>query len=248
MWRRIVLLLILTLVVAYLIAAVTFFNRRPVGMLCQGIELVIRDSAYAGFITEAEVKRLLKQQGIGPEGKEMDRIRTRTLEEVLAPHPLIDNVECYKTPDGHICVEVSQRIPLLRVMSDGGEDYYVDHKGRVMPTDAKNAARLVVATGHIDRAYATGVLYPFARYLQTDAFWQAQAEQLHVLADRTVELVPRVGDHIVYLGRLEQVEQKLDRLKRFYEQGLNKVGWNKYRRISVEFGNQVICTRRELKN
>ena len=71
---------------------------------------------------------------------------------------------------------------------------------------------------------------------------------MHVLADRTVELVPRVGDHIVYLGRLEQVEQKLDRLKRFYEQGLNKVGWNKYRRISVEFGNQVICTRRELKN
>ena len=59
-----------------------------------------------------------------------------------------------------------------------------------------------------------------------------------------VELVPRVGNHVVYLGRLDGYEHKLARLKEFYEKGLSRVGWDKYSRISVEFDNQVICTKR----
>ena len=76
-------------------------------------------------------------------------------------------------------------------------------------------------------------------------FWDAQIEQIHVLPDRNIELVPRVGDHLVYLGKLENFENKLARLKEFYQKGLNQVGWNKYSRISLEFSNQIICTKRE---
>ena len=44
---------------------------------------------------------------------------------------------------------------------------------------------------------------------------------------------------------LENFENKLARLKEFYQKGLNQVGWNKYSRISLEFSNQIICTKRE---
>ena len=62
---------------------------------------------------------------------------------------------------------------------------------------------------------------------------------------KEIELVPRVGDHIVYLGKLEHFEDKLDRLKTFYGKALNEVGWNKYSRISLEFSNQIICTKHQ---
>lgn len=71
-----------------------------------------------------------------------------------------------------------------------------------------------------------------------------QIEQIHVLPDKNIELVPRVGDHVIYLGKLDDFERKLKQI-RYSEKGLNKVGWNKYSRISVEFGNQIICTKRE---
>ena len=32
-----------------------------------------------------------------------------------------------------------------------------------------------------------------------------------------IELVPRVGDHLVYLGKLDNFEDKLARLKEFYK-------------------------------
>ena len=81
--------------------------------------------------------------------------------------------------------------------------------------------------------------------MQQNPFWDAQIEQIYICADQTVELVPRVGDHLIYLGELKDYDRKLDRLKEFYQKALNKVGWNKYSRINVEFDNQIICTKRD---
>ena len=167
------------------------------------------------------------------------------MEEALAHHPLIDGVECYKTPGGRVCVEVSQRLPILRVMSDNGDNYYLDDKGSIMPPGAKCVAHLPVVTGYVEKSFAMRDLYKFGVFLQQNEFWDAQIEQIHVLPDKNIELVPRVGDHLVYLGRLDNFEQKLKRLKVFYEKGLNQVGWNKYSRINVEFSNQIICTKRD---
>ena len=88
-------------------------------------------------------------------------------------------------------------------------------------------------------------LYKFGVFLQNNKFWDAQIEQINVLPNHGIELVPRVGDHLIYLGKIENFENKLHRLKIFYEKGLNQVGWNKYSRINLEFGNQIICTKRE---
>ena len=245
MLKRILLSLMLLLVIAYLAVAVTAFNRKPAGTVCRDVELVVKDTVYAGFITQKEVASLLKKKGISPIGKELDRIRTKTLEDVLSGHPLIDRVECYKTPSGKLCIEVTQRIPILRVMSANGENYYIDNKGTVMPPDAKCVAHLPIVTGNVEKSFAMRDLYKFGVFLQRNSFWDAQIEQIHVLPGRNVELVPRVGDHLIYIGKLNDFEKKLKRVKAFYEKGLNRVGWNKYSRINVEFDNQIICTKRE---
>lgn len=244
MVKKILLSAVLLLIAAYLLAAITAFNRKPASQVCGDVQLVIKDSVYAGFITKKEVISLLKEKKLSPIGQKLSAIQTGKLEKELAKHPLIDRVECYKTPSGKVCVEVSQRIPVLRIMSANGDNYYLDNKGTVMPLSAKCVAHLAVATGKIDRAFATKTLYPFGMYLQKDPFWDAQIEQIHVLPDKTVELVPRVGDHLIFLGRLDGYERKLKRVKAFYEKALNQVGWNKYSRISVEFDNQVICTKK----
>ena len=49
-------------------------------------------------------------------------------------------------------------------------------------------------------------------------------------------------DRLRYICRSQE---KFEKLKTFYEKGLNQVGWNKYSRISLEFNNQIICTKKE---
>ena len=226
MVKRILLSIVLLLVIAYLVVAVTAFNRKPTSQVCQDVELVIKDTVYAGFITKKEVATLLEKKGISPIGKDLERVRT-------------------KTPSGKLCIEVTQRTPILRVMSANGENYYLDNKGTVMPPDAKCVAHLAVVTGNVEKSFAMRDLYKFGVFLQKNSFWNAQIEQIHVLPGKNIELVPRVGDHLIYLGKIAGFEKKLKRVKAFYERGLNQVGWNKYSRISVEFDNQIICTKRE---
>lgn len=188
---------------------------------------------------------MLRKEKLDPVGRDLDEVRTDRLEEVLSAHPLIDRVECYKTPSGKVCTEVSQRIPIMRVMSSRGNNYYLDNKGTIMPPGAKCVAHVPLATGHIEKSFAMEKLYKFGVFLQQNPFWDAQIEQIYICADQTVELVPRVGDHLIYLGELKDYDRKLDRLKEFYQKALNKVGWNKYSRINVEFDNQIICTKRD---
>lgn len=244
MLRKILLYTVVLLISAYLAIALTAFNKKPEGQVCHDLELLIQDSVYAGFITKKEVTAMLQKQKLSPIGQELDQVCTENLEEVLRKHSLIDEVECYKTPSGKVCIEVSQRIPILRIMNNKGENYYIDNKGIAMPSDSKCVVHLAVVTGDVEKSFATRDLYKFALFLQQNSFWNAQIEQIHVLKNKTIELVPRVGDHIIYMGKLNNYEQKLARVKTFYEKGLNQVGWNKYSRINVEFSNQVICTKK----
>ena len=245
MVKRILLSIVMLALIAYLIVAITAFNRKPADQTCRDMELVIKDTAYAGFITKDELKGILQKKGIYPIGKKMGRISTKSLERELSKHPLIDEAECYKTPSGKVCVEVTQRIPILRVMSANGQNYYLDNKGTIMPPEAKCVAHRVIVTGNVEKSFAMKDLYKFGVFLQKNSFWNAQIEQIHVLPGKNIELVPRVGDHLIYLGKIAGFEKKLKRVKAFYERGLNQVGWNKYSRISVEFDNQIICTKRE---
>ena len=204
MVKRILLSIVMLVLIAYLAVAITAFNRKPADQTCRDMELVIKDTAYAGFITKEELKGILQQKGIYPIGKKMERISTKSL-----------------------------------------ENYYLDNKGTIMPPEAKCVAHRVIVTGNVEKSFAMKDLYKFGVFLHNNKFWDAQIEQIHVLPDQNIELVPRVGDHLVYLGKLENFEDKLVRLKEFYKKGLNRVGWNKYSRINLEFSNQIICTKRE---
>ena len=244
MIKKIFILLFLMLIIVYLIIAVTTFNAKPEEQTCEGMELVINDSIDYGFITKKEVLRLLTKEQISPIGKKMNEINTRQLEDALKKHPLIGEVECFRIPNGKVGIEVTQRIPILRIMASNGDNYYLDKKGVIMPT-ANNAANVAIVTGYVDRNFAQKELYEFGMFLKKNPFWNAQIQQINVTASKELELVPRVGEHIIFMGKPGNYEKKFDRLKTFYKKGLNQVGWNKYSRISLEFENQIICTKKE---
>ena len=244
MIKKIFILLFLMLIIVYLIIAVTTFNAKPAEQTCEGMELVINDSIDYGFINKKEVLRILTKEKISPIGKKMNEINTRQLEDALKQHPLIGEVECFRIPNGKVGIEVTQRIPILRIMAANGENYYLDKQGVTMPT-ANNAANVAVVTGYVDKKFAQKELYELGLFLKEHPFWDAQIQQINVTAAKELELVPRVGEHIIFIGKPGDYEKKFDRLKTFYKKGLNQVGWNKYSRISLEFENQIICTKKE---
>ena len=125
-----------------------------------------------------------------------------------------------------------------------GEGYYIDIKGNKIP-HVQYPADVAVVTGHVNYNRHKSVLATFGQILYTDEFWNDMIEQINFTPQGKVELTPRVGCHVVELGKPSGIGLKLSRLKLLYEKVLNTVGWNKYQRISLEYSNQAVCTKYE---
>ena len=54
-----------------------------------------------------------------------------------------------------------------------------------------------------------------------------------------------MGNHVIELGTIRQIDEKFENLKAFYQKGLNTVGWNKYSKLNIKISNKVICTKRD---
>lgn len=235
-------LLLLLGMVTYLVIAFTHFTRQGDKTVCSSVKVAVSDSLNAGFITQEEVCRILKKNKVYPVGQLMDSINGRVIETTLNKHSFIKSTVCYKGPGGRINILVEQRMPVMRIMAANGEDYYIDEEGFAMRPDGYEA-NLVVATGQIDKAYARKYLVRLGKHLQTDDFWNNQIEQINVTPEGCMEMVPRVGDHMLYMGKPVNLQRKLNNLRTFYEKVMPTVGWSKYSLINLEYENQVICTK-----
>ena len=242
-WKHTLVVLLNVVVAAYLVVAITMFNEPDEkATVCTEVNIHIDDNA-AGLLSPAEVKRLLEHQHLYPLDQPMQFVSTRKMEEALLDNPYVDAVECYKTENGHVSVNLKQRQPVLHIMGANGDHYYIDVHGAILP-HTRLSGDLLVVTGAVDRNYAQTQLTPIALHIVGNDFWKAQTEQINVLPDGTLELIPRVGNHVVYLGAPINIPRKLDRLRKFYKYGLSHAGWDRYQHISVEFDNQIVCKKR----
>jgi cell division protein FtsQ len=212
--------------------------------LCRGVDLHITDSLHFDLIDEEMVLAVLQEHSIDPVGLPLEEIDLDRIEATLLMHPLVGKVQCYKTGGDMLRINLSSKVPLVRVINNRGQDFYVDSRGEIL-SQRSLAVQLPVATGYIDRQFASNQLLEVVRVLDRSEFWKAQVEQINVTKDGQIELVPRVGDHLLILGTADNVEEKLERLMNFYEKGLDNVGWNKYRSISVAYEGQVVCKKRK---
>lgn len=242
-------LLTVALIGYVVFAAITMSSPDP-DEQCVAVELEVNKGAKVNFIDSKEIENILRNQHLYPKGKLMKNVDTRKIEQAVKTNSFVEGVECFKTNGGKLKISVTQREPVIYVIPDGSDGYYVDKNGFSI-VSSFYSSNLPIATGSIDQKFASEHLAQLGLFLQTNTFWDSQIEQIYVKKGKkgkpTIELIPRVGDHVVYLGTLDNYEKKFRRLKIFYEKGLSTVGWNKYESINLEYDNQIICTKRDKK-
>lgn len=232
-------LILLVGIIVYLCFAFVDFSSHADTTTCRQVNFTVADSSHAGFITAEEADRLLRNSGLYPVGRQMDKVDGAAIEQALRRNSFIDSVQCYKSPGGVLNVLIQQRLPLLRVMADNGDDYYIDEHGHLMNPQGYSAD-LVVATGCISRPFAQKQLVQLGNFLRDDPFWNNQIEQIYVTPQQHLTLVPRVGGHTIDFGDTDSISLKFRNLYTFYTKVLPQVGWNKYSEISVEHVSQIV--------
>ena len=256
-WKNIALYSVIGLVV---LATLGFVDGTTATLKSKDLTINIDHHSGNYFVLEEDIRELFYDLGF-EEGKLINDIDIRQLEKMLQKYPSVLNAEVYATIDGHLSADITQRKPVLRVFNDKGGSYYIDEEGLLMPLSRKYTSRVMVASGNIMETYAASYhqnlnelpedtasvlrdIYKLASFIHQDPFWSAQIIQLHVTPQKEIEMVPRVGNHKILLGQVNDLPEKFSKLRTFYDEGLSKTGWNEYGYINLKFKNQVVCNKR----
>lgn len=237
-------------VVAYVIY--TFFGMESTNPEeeCAEVAVIIDEEDHDAFVDSTAVMQMLYEADLNPVGRKMKFVDLDEIKRIVEKNPFVTSAECYSNNNGmevgkaRVCVKVHQLVPVALVYDRHDVSYYVDASGNIIETDSLFPRNILVANGEINRNFVVSDLAAFANYIHSDDFWDNQIEQVYVEYDknkeRVVTLIPRVGEQRIYLGPITDYDKKLKRLRKFYEQGLSVVGWNKYSVLNLEYDNQVV--------
>lgn len=226
------------------------------------------------FIDENAVREQVLTSVDGVIGTAVGDVDVVTIEAQLRNIGCVAKANVYHTMDGVLHVVVKQREPIVRVINSDGSSFYIDREGWTMPMSANYTARVLVVTGQLFEPFAQQVIdlrsasdslrqatrsdeiYRLARTITADPLWNSLFDQAVVDANGEFELIPRIGGQRVKVGQVDprygegtragsrMLDQRLAKLKTFYQQGIPQADWRRYSVIDTRFADQVVCTRR----
>jgi cell division protein FtsQ len=262
--RKFQIMLIWTGIIAYMIFVLGFVSARYNDRICEQINVKIIDSLTNRFVTAGDITDILLEKKPGILGYPLKGINTLELGKILNEESFIKHADIYKTVNGALNVDIVQRKPILRIINRQGKSYYLDKDGVILPVSGKFTSRVLVANGFISEPFVyentksifdadvpagkrDAVIYDLfklAAFISGSDLWNAQIAQIYVNSKFELELIPRVGAHVIYMGSAVDYETKFRKLEALYLYGLSNTGWNNYDIINLKYDNQVVCTKR----
>lgn len=252
--------ILLLLPVLYLIIIPVFLSRSTNSVRCAGVSIDIKDSSDYHFVTRRQLLNIVYGSAGKILGQPLKDVSIAAIEGRLNDLRELRDAEVYMAVDGVMHVYVDQRDPVMRVIPDGGGDFFIDEDGILVRKRNLYTPRLHIVGGNITitSAMLNGVsifdtsikntilkdIYYLVDYINKDKFWSAQIDQIYVDGNDEIDMIPRVGNQLIHLGTTENYEGKLRNLEAFYDKVLPEVGWNKYSEINLEFKDQIVCKRR----
>ena len=254
MWRKrkIFYLIFAFFCLALMAGLAVFAAGRKVEKICNKVYITIDNEYNNYFIGEREVKDILTRNGTSRlEGLKVDEIDLKSLEMRIKSHKFVQDAQVFRDLAGNINIKIKQNRPIARIIhADSQQDVYIDAEGNVLPLSDRFTARVLPIaraanapslTKGFFQAPAGKEYLALIKFIDNDAFWKAQLAQMFIDGRGKVSFLPQVGNERIEFGRPEDIDQKFKKILVFYKKILPAMGWDKYKRVNVEFSDQIIC-------
>lgn len=169
-----------------------------------------------------------------------ENIVLNTIEKAIEANEMVKNAQVYFTVDGNLMAKVAQRKPIGRV--EGITSFYVDEDGLRMPFSKLHSARVPIITGKITESSLREV-HKILTYGNSHEFLKKNIIGIHITEEEKYQLRFRMDNFVVALGNAEDLERKFANFRAFYVKAHKDNTLGDYKSVSLEFNNQVVCTK-----
>ena len=237
--KGIVISIMALLVIGYIAGAAWWSSHRANTSVCEQMTIVITDYAKRRYVSVDELTDMLRKHDLYPVGKVVANIPIEQIERAIVNHPMVRHAQCYVTPTGVVRIRLTQREPVLRVVT-GDASYFVDSDHLRMPIRESVTTPVMIVTGNVGERMACSEIVEMVQWITADEYWNEKVESVHVVNPKTVYLVQRPdGTHLI-LGEVSGYQQKLAKLRKLYDKGFDQIGWQTYRELDLRFRGQVV--------
>jgi cell division protein FtsQ len=212
------------------------------------------------LITLDEIRALVKRNFGEIEGSPMAGIDLVDLEKTVQANPYVSSCEVFQTIGGGLVMKAIVREPLVRIVNQEGQQFYLDYNGWAMPVNPVHPSLVVVANGKISDRFVSleksekplssfpsnsiiHQIYLVALHISRDLFLKSFIDQIYITDNNEIELVPKIGSQNIIFGNAEDATEKLENLKTFYQKVMSKMNWNVYKSINIKYKNQIVCSK-----
>ena len=217
---------------------------------CKAIEINIHGVSNNFFVDKKDILNAIKaMERTNPVGKAIGSFNLKKMELELEKDVWIKSAELFFDNNEILQVSVQEREPIARVFTTTGTTFYIDDELAMLPLSEKFSARLPVFTNFpsdkkvlakADSNLLMGIK-TISLAIQKDSFSMAMIEQIDITAQRSFEMIPKIGNQLIVFGDATDTDAKLSKLKLFYKEIMVKAGWNTYSVINVQYRNQVVA-------
>ncbi|MEC7772503.1 MAG: hypothetical protein VX798_15070 [Bacteroidota bacterium] len=201
------------------------------------IKFVGEDNLY---LTEDAVNKLLIQK-YGPlENTLKEQLVLNTMEEIILSNDMVKNAQVYLTVNGELVSKIVQRKPIGRI--EGVSRFYLDDQGERMPLSKHHSARVPIITGKIIGKTLEDA-YVILDYINHDDFLRKNVIGIHIEDEGKYQLKFRMENFVVNLGGVDNLNKKFKNFMAFYAKAAKDNSLEDYVTVSLEFNNQVVCTK-----
>lgn len=239
MIKKVLLLTAAGICLAAVVAGGVYCSAQCDSSICNEVHIVVKDSLKRQFVAANELELFLLRNSYYPLGESMGVVDCYKIEQCLLSHEMVREVESYKSPFGQVYISVKQRVPVLGVVSNDG-CYYVDSDRRVMPVRGEMSG-VPVFSGAVSERAARDEYFDFAKWLVGNDFWSARIHRIQVNTPRNIVLNQEGQTSKIILGGIDGYEAKLQKLRKLYTKGFDKIGYPECREYDLRFTNQVVC-------
>ncbi len=192
------------------------------------------------YITQDVVNKLLIQKFGGLENLPKEKLVLNAVEKAIEANEMVKSAQVYITVDGELTSKIVQRKPIGRV--EGDSKFYVDDEGKPMPLSTSHSARVPIITGKVTGESLEDV-YEILKYINRDDFLRKNVIGIHIEDVDMYQLKFRLENFVVNLGSIENLDEKFNNFKAFYAKADKDDTLEKFAIVSLEFNNQVVCTK-----
>ena len=191
------------------------------------------------FISKTKVDKLLIQNNDYIKCVSKDILALKALENKLSSHDMIENSEVYISINGILKIDIKQRNPYARVISD--PSFYIDNNGIKMPLSDNYSARVLLVHGLNDESKIDYV-FKLIKTIRDDEFLNLNVTDI-LINKSDISLRVRNCDFEVLVGDLNNLETKIKNFKAFYQKAYRDKILNNYKKVNLQFNNQIVCTK-----